>query len=62
MLTQMVFLTKASRTWANQIEIVDIVIISAGQWFFRPFMYYEKGKLVGCHICHRRNITDLNRY
>ncbi|KAI8030786.1 Protein trichome birefringence-like 19 [Camellia lanceoleosa] len=56
------YLDEADEAWATQIENVDIVIISAGQWFFRPFIYYEKGKVVGCHVCHRRNITDLTRY
>ncbi|XP_057491433.1 protein trichome birefringence-like 19 [Actinidia eriantha] len=54
-----IYLDEADEAWATQIENVDIVIISAGQWFFRPFMYYENGKVIGCHICHKRNITDL---
>ena len=56
------YLDEADEAWASQIENVDIVIIAAGQWFFRPFIYYENGKVVGCHICHKRNITDLTRY
>ncbi|PSS30561.1 Protein trichome birefringence-like [Actinidia chinensis var. chinensis] len=56
------YLDEADEAWASQIENVDIVIIAAGQWFFRPFVYYENGKVVGCHICHKRNITDLTRY
>ncbi|KAA8530533.1 hypothetical protein F0562_005242 [Nyssa sinensis] len=56
------YLDEADEAWTSQIENVDIVIISAGQWFFRPFMYYEKGKVVGCHVCHKSNIRDLTRY
>ena len=56
------YLHEADEAWASQIENVDIVIISAGKWFFRSFIYYKNGKVVGCHIFHKRNITDLNRY
>ncbi|KAA8530531.1 hypothetical protein F0562_005240 [Nyssa sinensis] len=56
------YLDQVDDAWAAQIETFDYVIISAGQWFSRPFMYYEKGKLVGCHICNKKNVTDLTRY
>ncbi|KAG9139279.1 hypothetical protein Leryth_011280 [Lithospermum erythrorhizon] len=45
--------------WTTQIEDFDYIIISAGHWFYRPSMYYDKGRLVGCRFCQLENITDL---
>ncbi|KAL4185549.1 hypothetical protein AMTRI_Chr10g6510 [Amborella trichopoda] len=45
--------------WTAQIEGFDYVIISAGHWFFRPMVFYEQGKVVGCYYCKQKNITDL---
>ncbi|KAK6255652.1 Trichome birefringence-like [Theobroma cacao] len=57
-----VYLDEVDEAWANEIENFDYVIISAGQWFFRPLFFYEKGELVGCHKCNENNITSLTRY
>ncbi|OMO98807.1 hypothetical protein CCACVL1_04062 [Corchorus capsularis] len=57
-----IYLDEADEAWANQIENFDYVIMSVGQWFFRPLFFYEKGELVGCHKCHGNNITSLTRY
>ncbi|KAK2987461.1 hypothetical protein RJ640_012120 [Escallonia rubra] len=56
------YLDEADDAWAAHVENVDIVILSAGQWFFRPFMYYENGKLVGCNGCSKKNVTNLTHY
>ncbi|KAL4185550.1 hypothetical protein AMTRI_Chr10g6520 [Amborella trichopoda] len=48
--------------WIAQIEGFDYVIISAGHWFFRHIIFYEKGKVVGCSNCQHKNITDLGMY
>ncbi|XWS30645.1 hypothetical protein CRYUN_Cryun23aG0003600 [Craigia yunnanensis] len=57
-----IYLDEADEAWTNEIENFDYVIISAGQWFFRPLFLYEKGELVGCHKCSEKNITSLTRY
>ncbi|KAA8547834.1 hypothetical protein F0562_004263 [Nyssa sinensis] len=54
------YLDEADEAWTAHIEDVDIVIISAGQWFLRPFIYYENGSISGCRLCHKENITDLS--
>ncbi|KAK7271768.1 hypothetical protein RJT34_27941 [Clitoria ternatea] len=56
------YLDEVDETWANKVEDFDIVIISAGQWFFRPLLFYEKGQLVGCNKCGIENVTDLGFY
>ncbi|XP_061367023.1 protein trichome birefringence-like 19 [Gastrolobium bilobum] len=56
------YLDKADEAWVNEIENFDFVIISAGQWFFRPLVLYENGQIVGCHKCGQNNITDVTHY
>ncbi|XP_043699424.1 protein trichome birefringence-like 19 [Telopea speciosissima] len=56
------YLDEFNEDWRTQIEQFDYVIISAGHWFQRPMMFYEKGELVGCHFCLKENVTDLNMF
>ncbi|XP_041004235.1 protein trichome birefringence-like 19 [Juglans microcarpa x Juglans regia] len=56
------YLDKVDEAWAAEITKFDYVIISAGQWFFRPLMLYENGQLIGCHKCQKENVTDLIAY
>ncbi|KAL5582010.1 hypothetical protein UlMin_014452 [Ulmus minor] len=56
------YLDEPEETWAAQVEMFDYVIVSAGQWFFRPSMLHEKGRLIGCSNCKEENITDLTTY
>ncbi|XP_065854650.1 protein trichome birefringence-like 19 [Euphorbia lathyris] len=56
------YLDQADDVWASKIESFDYVIISAGQWFFRPLLYYMNGQIVGCHNCYKDNITDVTKY
>lgn len=55
-------LDEADEAWASQVENFNYVIISAGQWFFRPLVYYENGKPIGCHSCHIKNVTAFTTY
>ncbi|KDP24359.1 hypothetical protein JCGZ_25655 [Jatropha curcas] len=56
------YLDQADDAWATQVESFDYVIISAGQWFFRPLIYNIKNQIVGCHNCNNQNITALSKY
>ncbi|XP_009801263.1 protein trichome birefringence-like 19 [Nicotiana tabacum] len=56
------YLDKADDVWASQVDKAHIIIISGGQWFFRPFLYYENGQLIGCHKCNEKNTTKLSHY
>lgn len=53
------YLDHPDESWVNDIKNFDYVIISAGQWFFRPLIYHENGQTVGCHVCNIPNITGL---
>ncbi|CAL0321690.1 unnamed protein product [Lupinus luteus] len=56
------YLDEVDEAWASQVEDFDIVIISAGHWFFRPLLFFENGELVGCNKCRKQNVTDLAHY
>lgn len=56
------YLDEADEAWTSKVEDFDYVIISAGQWFFRPLVYQQNGSVVGCHICNIENITALTAY
>lgn len=54
------YLDEPEKAWVSRIENFDYVIISAGQWFYRPLTFYENNQVVGCQKCH--HIPDLNFY
>ncbi|XAR68600.1 hypothetical protein NMG60_11003784 [Bertholletia excelsa] len=56
------YLDEADEFWGAQVEDMDYVIISTGHWFSRPLIYHEKGKVVGCHMCNRNNLSDMTRF
>ncbi|XP_021763496.1 protein trichome birefringence-like 19 [Chenopodium quinoa] len=54
------YLDEANDVWTTQIDEFDYVIISAGHWFFRPLIYYEKGNFMGCRYCEIDNLTEYS--
>ncbi|KAK1605654.1 hypothetical protein QYE76_029327 [Lolium multiflorum] len=45
--------------WAAHVSKFDVVVVSAGSWFYRPSVFYERGRVVGCSGCLAPNVTDL---
>ncbi|OEL17684.1 Protein trichome birefringence-like 19 [Dichanthelium oligosanthes] len=45
--------------WSAHAGAFDYVVVSAGSWFFRPSVFHEHGRLVGCNGCLAPNVTDL---
>ncbi|KAI4975668.1 hypothetical protein ZWY2020_049275 [Hordeum vulgare] len=45
--------------WAAHAGMFDYIVVSAGSWFYRPAVFYERGRLVGCSGCLVPNVTDL---
>ncbi|XP_010525312.1 PREDICTED: protein trichome birefringence-like 20 [Tarenaya hassleriana] len=48
--------------WASQIGGFDYVIVSSGQWFFRPLFFFDKGKLVGCLYCYMPGVRNVGAF
>ncbi|CAI8594178.1 unnamed protein product [Vicia faba] len=57
-----IYLDEFDEKWTSEIEDFDYVIINGGHWFQKPMVFYEKGKIVGCHYCLLENVTDLTMY
>ncbi|RZC70335.1 hypothetical protein C5167_033472 [Papaver somniferum] len=55
-----IYLDEFDVEWTSQIEYHDYIILSAGHWFFRPAMFYESGKLVGCLYCDDDNVKHFD--
>ncbi|KAK6928001.1 Trichome birefringence-like, N-terminal domain [Dillenia turbinata] len=53
------YLDEFNDEWTSEIWKFDYTVISAGQWFFRPCLFYEKNHLVGCQYC-RQDVPRLN--
>ncbi|EPS71517.1 hypothetical protein M569_03240, partial [Genlisea aurea] len=45
--------------WTDKFWDMDYIIIAGGKWFLKNAVYYEKGRIVGCHGCHQGNVTEL---
>ncbi|GAB2291080.1 protein trichome birefringence-like [Dionaea muscipula] len=53
------YLDEVDETWSSRYKNFDYMIISAGKWFLKTAIYYEKDQVQGCHYCTRRNLTEL---
>ncbi|CAN6444338.1 unnamed protein product [Victoria cruziana] len=47
------------KKWIDQFENFDFIVIAGGKWFLKTSIFYEKGEIVGCHYCPKRNLTEL---
>ncbi|WOL17485.1 hypothetical protein Cni_G26277 [Canna indica] len=56
------YLDEADANWTTKITEFDYVIVSVGHWFFRPAMFYENHRIVGCQYCRTSIATDLPKY
>ncbi|XP_068660014.1 protein trichome birefringence-like 23 [Aristolochia californica] len=45
--------------WTDQYSNFDYMIVSGGKWFLKTAIYHEKGKVIGCHYCPGKNLTEL---
>lgn len=54
------YLDKLDINWFHDLPTVDIAIISAGHWFFRPIILHESSKIYGCIYCDEPNVSNLD--
>ncbi|KAK1321512.1 hypothetical protein QJS10_CPA03g00213 [Acorus calamus] len=45
--------------WTRQFHKYDYIIIAGGKWFLKTAIYYEKRRIIGCHYCPGKNITEV---
>ncbi|KAH9622893.1 hypothetical protein KSS87_010082 [Heliosperma pusillum] len=51
-------LDEPDESWTAQIDEFDYIVLSAGHWFTRSMMYYEKAQLIGCRYCQIPDVKD----
>ncbi|KAJ7971173.1 protein trichome birefringence-like 19 [Quillaja saponaria] len=56
------YLDEFDEQWTTQVSNFEYLIINGGHWFFRPSVFYQNHKIVGCHYCLLDNVKDLNMY
>ncbi|GJN29039.1 hypothetical protein PR202_gb17229 [Eleusine coracana subsp. coracana] len=52
------FLDEPDESWTAGITSFDYVLLSAANWFTRPSVFYEGGRVVACHYCHFPGVPD----
>ncbi|XP_010029461.3 protein trichome birefringence-like 19 [Eucalyptus grandis] len=55
-------LDEADNRWLSKAEEFDYLIVSAGHWFYRPLVFHEGGKIVGCQFCLLENVPYLTKF
>ena len=46
-----IYFNQPDERWAAEAPGFDVVVLSAGQWYLNPAMFYDHGALIGCHRC-----------
>ncbi|CAH9073944.1 unnamed protein product [Cuscuta epithymum] len=52
-------LESVDERWASDIGKIDILVLSVGQWFKLPAVFYYNDQALGCHICEGKNYTEI---
>lgn len=45
--------------FSDMLPKLDIVILSVGQWYFKPSVYVVQDEVIGCHYCPNLNLTQI---
>ncbi|QCD90595.1 Protein altered xyloglucan 4 [Vigna unguiculata] len=48
--------------WAKDVHEMDLIVLSVGNWFLVPSVFYEGGKVLGCLNCEGLGYTDIGFY
>lgn len=53
------YLDELDTAWSSVMKDFDIIILSIGQWYFKPSVYVKHEEVVGCHYCPGLNLTEM---
>ncbi|TKW32932.1 hypothetical protein SEVIR_2G199000v4 [Setaria viridis] len=53
-----IYFDQPDERWAAEVPGLDVVVLSAGQWYLNPALFYDRGAVIGCHRCPA---TEPNR-
>ncbi|KAF7100678.1 hypothetical protein CFC21_102161 [Triticum aestivum] len=54
-----IYLDEPDDAWLPGVAGADYLVLSAANWFTRPSLFYESGRLVACHYCLVPGVPDL---
>ncbi|KAJ1375287.1 PMR5 N-terminal domain [Sesbania bispinosa] len=57
-----IYLDHVNERWARDMHQMDLIVLSFGNWFLVPSIYYEGDKALGCVKCPDLNYTDIGFY
>ncbi|TVU11684.1 hypothetical protein EJB05_45284, partial [Eragrostis curvula] len=53
------YLDEPDKAWTAEIAGFDYVLLSAANWFSRPSVFYERGRVSACHYCLTPGVPEL---
>ncbi|KAL2608349.1 hypothetical protein R1flu_026922 [Riccia fluitans] len=48
--------------WTSVMNDFDVMVLSIGQWYFKPSVYIQNDEVIGCHYCPGLNLTEIGFY
>lgn len=62
-LHNIIHLDHVNEKWARDVDQIDLIVLSFGNWFLVPSVYYDgDNKVLGCLKCHGLNYSDIGFY
>ncbi|GJN29040.1 hypothetical protein PR202_gb17230 [Eleusine coracana subsp. coracana] len=55
------YLDELDGAWTARIAAFDYVVLSASNWFHKPAVFHESGRVAACHDCLLPDVPDLTR-
>ncbi|KAK3132174.1 hypothetical protein QOZ80_6AG0516900 [Eleusine coracana subsp. coracana] len=55
------YLDELDGAWTARIAAFDYVVLSASNWFHKPAVFHEAGRVAACHDCLLPGVPDLTR-
>nr|GMD03353.1 protein trichome birefringence-like 23 [Ipomoea batatas]GMD10464.1 protein trichome birefringence-like 23 [Ipomoea batatas] len=52
-------LDRLDKNWTRYFDGLDYVVFSSGEWFVKTAVYFKNDTIIGCHLCPKRNLTEL---
>lgn len=57
-----VYLDTLEGNWTTEYHKHDYVVIAGGQWFLKTTVFWENGKITGCHNCETEHVEEIGVY
>lgn len=53
------FLDRVNQKWAEDLDKMDMIVLSFGHWYLNPAVFFEGDSVLGCHYCPGLNHTEI---